>query len=253
MSYRSQETQSLCTFLDPVIRTSPSPSQAASPTLPIHQPRFRPRQHPEALPESQHAPEEDSVIRHRPRDFPPPSPGGAPQVRQLSTAASMRPPRYSPRGSLPPSISAPLAQDRRVEHVLRSADLARHGAAHRPPQAWQAHPVAEGVAQDHAPEAAGAEEDERGVPAEDGGVAELEEGREQGGQPGRARVRQLELVAVVDVRDAEVERGEEDEAELAGGGVGLAKEGEGEEEGAEEELFRERALRIGKGGGFSFG
>ena len=56
------------------------------------------------------------------------------------------------------------------------------------------------------------QEYEGGVPAEDGGVCELEERAEERGKKRGVRVRELVLVEVVDVGDAEVEGGEEDDA-----------------------------------------
>ena len=55
-------------------------------------------------------------------------------------------------------------------------------------------------------------------------------------------MRELELVEVMDVRDAEVERGEEYEVQFAGRRVGLAEDGYREQQGAEQEFFSERSL-----------
>lgn len=71
------------------------------------------------------------------------------------------------------------------------------------------------MGEDDGGEAGGAQEEEGGVPAEEGGVGELEEGARESGAEWRVRVREGVFVEVVDVRDAEVEGGEEDEA---GGG-----------------------------------
>ena len=57
-----------------------------------------------------------------------------------------------------------------------------------------------------------AHEDETDVPAEDGGEGELEERAQEGGEQRRARVREGELVEMVDVGDTKVERSEENGA-----------------------------------------
>lgn len=66
--------------------------------------------------------------------------------------------------------------------------------------------------QDDGRQGAGAQEQEGSIPAKDGSVAELEEGAEEGGERGGVGVSEPELVEVVDVGDAEVQRGEEDDA-----------------------------------------
>lgn len=89
------------------------------------------------------------------------------------------------------------------------------------------------------PQAAGPQEHECGVEAEERGVGELEEGTEKGGEQGRARVDELELVEMVDVGYAEVKGSGEDEF-----GRGQTREYvEGDDEGAKDELFGYRTLR----------
>jgi len=85
------------------------------------------------------------------------------------------------------------------------------GLADAAPEAREAEPVAECVCCDGGVEGAGAEEEESGEPAEEGGVGELEEGEGDGLDPWGAGVGEFEFVEVVDVRDAEVEGGDEDE------------------------------------------
>lgn len=88
----------------------------------------------------------------------------------------------------------------------------------------------------------GAGVDEGGVPAEESGVGELEEGAEQ-----QVRQRDMGVVAeaglehVVDVRDAEVERGDEDEVGGGWCGCGACK-CDGDEDGAEDEFLGDWGL-----------
>jgi len=104
----------------------------------------------------------------------------------------------------------------------------------------------------HTPQTARPQKHKGRKPAEERRVGELEEGDGEGGEEGRARVGEGELVEVVDVGDAEVEGGGEEGGEDGGGGErggvggggsgrgrgrGEGEEGEGEEEGAEEEFF----------------
>lgn len=62
----------------------------------------------------------------------------------------------------------------------------------------------------HSQEASRAQVEKRGVGAKQGGIAELEQRPQDGGGGGDARVGDAELVEVVDVGEAEDERGEED-------------------------------------------
>jgi len=55
----------------------------------------------------------------------------------------------------------------------------------------------------------GAQEEESREPTENGGVGELDDGAEEGRGEGRVGVGEGVFVEVVDVRDAEVERGQE--------------------------------------------
>jgi hypothetical protein len=92
--------------------------------------------------------------------------------------------------------------------------------------------------QDDSGQGAGAQVHKGSIPAEDGGVAELEEGAEKSGERRGVGVGESELVEVVDVGDAEVERGEEDDASW--GDVG--EDVEGDYGGAKHDFFGYRAL-----------
>lgn len=96
------------------------------------------------------------------------------------------------------------------------------------------------MGEDDGGQTGGAQEDEGGVPAEDGGVGELDEGAGESGSERGVRVCEAVLVEVVDVRDAEVEGGEEDDP--AGGQV--REEVQGGEEGAEDDFFGDGALAV---------
>lgn len=78
-----------------------------------------------------------------------------------------------------------------------------------------------------------AQKDKGGVGAEEGRVAELEGGAQQGGGQGHARVGDAELVQVVRVREPEDERRYEDGPRQ--GGARQHHQGHGG--GAEEDLF----------------
>lgn len=65
--------------------------------------------------------------------------------------------------------------------------------------------------QDYSEHTPGPDEEESGVPAEDGGVGELDERANDGRRPRRVRMRQDEFVEVVNVCYAEVKRGEKDD------------------------------------------
>lgn len=107
-------------------------------------------------------------------------------------------------------------------------------------QSREPHPIAKCMRQDRRVHIAGADEDKGGEEAEQGGVGELEQRAQDGEERRRLRVRQAELVQVVHVCDAEVERGEEDDA--LGGEVG--EDVEGDDEGAPDELFADGTLRV---------
>ena len=87
-------------------------------------------------------------------------------------------------------------------------------------------------------EGAGAQIDKRGVGAEDGGEGQLEEGAQEGGGEGDARVGQAELIEVVDVGQAEDDGGEKNG--LADGGLG--DQHQGDRGGAKEDFFRKGTL-----------
>lgn len=92
--------------------------------------------------------------------------------------------------------------------------------------------------EDDGRQGAGAQVHKGSIPAEDGGVAELEEGAEKSGYHGGVGVGESELVEVVDMGDAEVERREEDDA--ARGDV--CEDMEGDYGGAEHDFFGYGAL-----------
>lgn len=107
------------------------------------------------------------------------------------------------------------------------------------PQPGQAHPVAEGVGDDGGGQAGGADEDEGAEEAEERGVGELEERACDAGDDGRVRVRDAELVEVVHVGDAEVERRHEDGRRRRDVGGQVQRD----DERAPDQLFGGRALR----------
>ena len=91
-----------------------------------------------------------------------------------------------------------------------------HGRVFLPPldaakESRQTRPVTKGVDEHAGREGGGAEVDEAGVPAEEGGVGELEEGAEQDRDPGSVGMGEGEFVEVVDVGYGKVKgRGEDD-------------------------------------------
>lgn len=87
-------------------------------------------------------------------------------------------------------------------------------------------------------QAAGPQEQKRRVEAEERRVGELDERAYHGGQEGDVRVGEGELVEVVEVRDAEVERGEEDEVREGRPGEHV----QGENQTAEDEFFTQGGL-----------
>jgi hypothetical protein len=101
------------------------------------------------------------------------------------------------------------------------------------PEAGETDPVAECVDDDDGVEGAGADVDERGEPAEEGRVGELEDGAEEDGEEGRVGVSEAEFVEMVDVSDAEVEGCDEGCRRRADFG----EEVDGDEDGAEEDFF----------------
>lgn len=82
-------------------------------------------------------------------------------------------------------------------------------------EAREPHPVAEGMGEDTCVDIAGTHKDESSEEAEQRGVGELEEGASNCQDEWDARVGDAELVQVVDMGDAEVEWGQEDDL-LAG-------------------------------------
>ena len=81
---------------------------------------------------------------------------------------------------------------------------------HTSPETRKTHAVAKGVHDADGGQAAGPEEEEGGVGPEQGRVGQLEDGAQDGRGDGDPRVRDAELVEVVDVRQPEDERREED-------------------------------------------
>lgn len=104
---------------------------------------------------------------------------------------------------------------------------------------WQAHPVAEAVGEDDRVHIACAYEDKGGKEAKQRCVGELEERAEHGEEQRGLRIGQAELVEVVDVGNAEVERGEEDDL-LCGEACEDVK---WDNQGAPDDLFADGALR----------
>lgn len=143
---------------------------------------FRFRQHPEPLVERHGTADKNNVISKRPPDAQTPT-------RNLHGLRVLIVSRSGPGGG-------------------RSD---RHTGLDPPPESWQAAPIAETVCQHDGGQRAGAQEEESRVPAEDGGVGELDHGEEEGRAEGRVGVGEGVLVEVVDVRDAEIERCQEDD------------------------------------------
>lgn len=144
--------------------------------------------------------------------------------------------RRLPGISVPGSVSVAVAVVGRGKGGLDAA-----------PEARQAHDVAEGVHGEDGEQAAGAQEQKGGVGAEEGGVGELEEGAQEARGHGLVRVREAELVEVVHVREPEDDGREEDGARHRR----PRQEHQGHRGRAEEDLFREGALR-GVGGSGQF-
>lgn len=84
----------------------------------------------------------------------------------------------------------------------------------------------------------GAQKDKGGVEAEDGGVAELDEGAEQGREEGSVRMCEPVFVEVVDVGDAKVQRRQEDDPS----GREAGQEMQRHEGGAKDDFFGYGAL-----------
>ena len=66
--------------------------------------------------------------------------------------------------------------------------------------------------QDAGPEVCGPQEDEAGEPSEECGVGELEQGADKSGRKRRVWMGEVELIEVVDMGDAKVERSQENNA-----------------------------------------
>jgi len=92
------------------------------------------------------------------------------------------------------------------------------------------------MAQHDSQQAAGAQIDKGSEGAEEASVRQLYEGAQDGVLQRDGGVQQAKLVDVVDVCEAEDERGEEEEGRGGGGEGGEEEEGQGA--GAEEDLFR---------------
>lgn len=150
-------------------------------SLPKHRQRpLRFRQHPKPLIKRHRAADENNIIGNRPRDAQPPT-------RNLHALRI-------------PIIFRPGPESRRSE---------RHPGLDPPPESRQAAPVTETVRQHDSGQGTGAQEEESREPTENGGVGELDDGAEEGRGEGRVGVGEGVFVEVVDVRDAEVERGQE--------------------------------------------
>lgn len=163
---------------------------------------------------------------------------GDQSIPTLSQGPQLPPPRHSPNNqqhivrNRPPPREGDRLSAARVVHALNPA-----------PDARQPHAVAENVDAKGGEQAARAQEDEGGVGAEEGRVAELENGAQQRRGEGHARVRDAELVQVVDVREPEDERGDEDGADERG----ARQDHQGHRGGAEEDLLGQGALWLRRG------
>ena len=173
----------------------------------------RRRQWPEAYVEAVCAGEEEDVVHDGPRD-----------VQPAASGVLWRP------GS--GGVGHGLVLDPRRGSV-RSYGCEALLSLHAAPEAREADPVAEGVDEDDGVEGAGADVDEGGEPAEEGGIGELEEGAKEDGEEGCVGVGESEFVEVMDVGDAEVEGRDED----CGGGGDVGEEVDGDEDRAEEDFF----------------
>lgn len=92
----------------------------------------------------------------------------------------------------------------------------------------------------HCDEGAGSQVHERGVPAKEGRVGELEQRSQECRCDGGMGMGEGEFIQVMDVGDAKVERGEEDDP----GGLDVGEEMERDEEGAEENLLSDGASDV---------
>lgn len=147
-------------------------------------------------------------------------------------------PALSQGPQLPPPRHGPDDQQHVISNRPPVPERDPAAAADAAPDARQAHAVAEHVHGKGGGQAPRAEEDERGVGAEEGRVAQLKDRAQQGGGEGHARVGDAELVQVVRVREAKDERGDED---CAGEG-GARQDHERHRGGAEEDLLGQGAL-----------
>ena len=77
---------------------------------------------------------------------------------------------------------------------------------HSAPEPWQLHPIAKRVHNYAAPRTSSPQEQEADISTKEGRVGKLEKGAEKGVHEWDVRMREGELVGVVDVRDAEVKR-----------------------------------------------
>ena len=89
----------------------------------------------------------------------------------------------------------------------------------------------------HGDEGAGAQVQEGRVPTKQGRVGELEQRSQECRCDGGLRMREGKFIEVMDVGDAEVERGQEDDL----GGLDVGQEMERDQEGAKEYLLGEGA------------
>ena len=93
--------------------------------------------------------------------------------------------------------------------------------------------------EDNSPQAACPQEDESRVPAEDGGVGELNERPQQGRRKRCIRMREFVLVEMVDVGDAKVQWGDEDQHRERQDRPGVRVQRD--DHGAEEDFLGERS------------
>lgn len=166
-----------------------------------------------------------------------------PILPKCSSHGNQSIPTLSQSPKLPPPPHSPNNQ----QHVVRDRPPPREGdrpaaravpALDAAPDARQAHAVAQHVHAKGGEQAPRAQEDEGGVGAKEGRVAQLEDGAQERRGEGHARVGDAELVQVVDVREAEDERGDEDCAREGG----ARQDHERHRGGAEEDFFCQGAL-----------
>lgn len=108
---------------------------------------------------------------------------------------------------------------------LRSIRLRQPVRLNQAPDARQAHGIAKRVDHNDGQQRPRPQEEEVCESAKEGRVRELEDGAGNGGHEGRFRVRDAELVKVVDVGEAEDDGGQEDDSVEAGTGHQQQRDG----------------------------